>query len=85
MNVRARSSEFFRDRWKGLLTVDENVNRIPRSHWWVTCSPTSNRGVERSLPSDPPQTTSVVTTDLAADLIAEPTLCCEGQAPKWTN
>jgi hypothetical protein len=41
--------------------------------------------VERSLPSDPPQTTSMVTTDLAADLIAEPSLRCEGQAPKRTN
>jgi hypothetical protein len=85
MNVRARSSEFFRNRWKGLLTVDENVNRIPWPHWWVTGSPTSNWGVERSLPSDPPQTTSMVTTDVAADLIAEPRLRCEGQAPKRTN
>jgi hypothetical protein len=85
MNVRARSSEFFRDRWKGLLTVDENVNRIPRPHWRVAGSPTSNWGVERSLPSDPPQTTSMVTTDLVADLIAEPRLRCEGQAPKRTN
>jgi hypothetical protein len=85
MNVRARSSEFFRDRRKGLLTVDENLNRIPWPHWWVTGGPTSNWGVERSLPSDPPQTTSMVTTDLAADLIAEPSLRCEGQAPKRTN
>jgi hypothetical protein len=85
MNVRARSAEFFRDRWEGLLTVDENVNRIPRPHWWVTGSPPSNWRVEGSLPADPPQATSMVTADLAADLIAEPTLRCEGQAPKRTN
>ena len=85
MNVRAGSSEFFRDRRKGLLTVDENVNRIPWPHWWVTGGPTSNWGLERSLPSDPPQTTSMMTTDLAADLIAEPGLRCEGQPPKRTN
>jgi hypothetical protein len=78
MNVRARSSEFLRDRWKGLLTVDENVNRITRPHWRVTSSPTSNWGLKRALPSDPPQTTSMVTADLAADLIAEPTLRGEG-------
>jgi len=85
MNVGARSSEFFRDRWQGLLTVDENVDRIPRPHRWVTGSPTSNWGVERPLPSDLPQTTSMVTADLAADLIAEPRLRCESQAPKRTS
>ena len=85
MNVRARSSELCRDRWQGLLTVDEDVDRIPRPHRWVTGSPTSNWGVERPLPSDPPQTTSMVTADLAADLFTEPTLRCEGQALKLTS
>jgi hypothetical protein len=54
MNVGARSSEFLRDRWKGLLTVDENVNRITSPHRRVTGSPTSHRGLKRALPSDPP-------------------------------
>lgn len=85
MNVRARSSELLRDRRQGLLAVDENVNRIPRPHRRVAGSPTSGWWLERSLPSDPSQATSMVTADLAADLIAEPTLGREGQAPKWTN
>ena len=73
MNVRARLTQFLRDRRQGLGAIDQNLDRIPRPHWRITGGPPPDRRLERARPSDPPQTPLMMAADLLRDLIAEPT------------
>ena len=67
-------AQFLRDRGKGLAAVDQNLERIPRSHWRVTGGPPAGRRLKRAAPSDPAQTPLMMAADLPRDLIAEPRL-----------
>ena len=74
MDVRARLTQFLRDRRKGLGAVDQDVDRIPKPHWRRTGGPPSGRRLKRAAPSDPPQTPLMMAADLPRDLIAKPSL-----------
>jgi hypothetical protein len=85
MNVRARLTQFRRDRRQCLGAVDQNLYCIPGPHRRIPGGPPPDRRPERARPADPPQTPLMMTADLLRDQIAEPTRRRLTQPPKRSD